>query len=250
MKVIILAAGKGERLLPLTRNTPKSLLELGNGMTVLENQLDVIGSSGIKHVVIVTGYKSEQIEAKVKDFSNFHISIVYNPFFDVSNNLVSAWMARGEMKEDFIIVNGDVIYNSNITNALLKNNNDICVVISKKNSYDQEDMKVITDETFIHRMGKDIPVEESNGESIGMIKFQRKGKAIIAEVLDSAVKNKAYLTAFFPAALQLIIDKGFPVHYMVSSSEDSAEIDFHPDLNEVKSSLDKYCRKIDNWKKT
>jgi len=66
MKVIILAAGKGERLLPLTRNTPKSLLELGNGMTILENQLAAIKSSGIDQVVIVTGYKPSRLKPKLK----------------------------------------------------------------------------------------------------------------------------------------------------------------------------------------
>ena len=93
MKILILAAGTGSRLLPLTRNTPKSLIDLGNGMTLLETQLEAIRPTGVAKVVIVTGYRSEQIEAKIRHHEGFDFQIVYNPFFDVSNNLVSAWMA-------------------------------------------------------------------------------------------------------------------------------------------------------------
>ena len=109
MKAIILAAGKGERLWPLTRNMPKSLLEIGNGITMLENQILCLSESGIKEVFIVVGYRAEQIEAKIKHLIEFNCEIktIYNPFFDISNNLHSLWFAKEVMFEDFIIINGD-----------------------------------------------------------------------------------------------------------------------------------------------
>ena len=72
MKIIILAAGKGERLYPLTKNTPKPLIDLGNGETLLETQLRSLSESKvIDEVVIVIGYLYEQIESKLKfSFSN------------------------------------------------------------------------------------------------------------------------------------------------------------------------------------
>ena len=87
MKAIILAAGKGERLMPLTSDTPKSLLELENGTTLLESQLITINKTVIDKVVIVTGNLTEKIESKVQRYSkeyNIDIQIVYNPFFDIS----------------------------------------------------------------------------------------------------------------------------------------------------------------------
>ena len=66
MKVLILVAGTGSRLWPLTRNTPKSLLDLGRGLTLLETQLDAIKPSGVTDIVLLTGYRSAQIEAKIQ----------------------------------------------------------------------------------------------------------------------------------------------------------------------------------------
>ena len=107
MKAIILAAGKGERLMPLTSDTPKSLLELENGTTLLESQLININKTGITKVVIVTGYLTEKIESKVELYRekyNIDIQIIYNPFYDISNNLLSLWQAKHEMESDFIII--------------------------------------------------------------------------------------------------------------------------------------------------
>ena len=66
MKMIILAAGRGERLMPLTQNTPKPLIDMGNGNTLLEEQMISINESGaIDEIVLVIGYLGEQIEAKI-----------------------------------------------------------------------------------------------------------------------------------------------------------------------------------------
>ena len=84
MKIIILAAGKGTRAFPLTKNTPKPLLDIGNGVTLLERQLDNIKKSKvIDEVVLVIGYLAEQIEAKIKMHleSGLKITTAYNPFY-------------------------------------------------------------------------------------------------------------------------------------------------------------------------
>ena len=148
MKAIILAAGKGERLMPLTSDTPKSLSELENGTTLLESQLININKTGISKVVIVTGYLTEKIESKVELYSekyNIDIQIIYNPFFDISNNLLSLWQAKHEMEIDFIIINGDDIFKDSVLLGLLEHDNNemITMVIDRKKKYDHDDMKLI-----------------------------------------------------------------------------------------------------------
>jgi choline kinase len=246
MRIIILAAGKGERLFPLTKNTPKSLLEVGGGKTVLESQLDHIAQVGIRDVTIVTGYKTEQIEAKVIGVEGMEITICYNPFFSTSNNLISAWLAIRETFEDFVLVNGDDVFKPDVLQRLLDSNNDITMVIDRKDKYDLDDMKVITKENLVLKVSKEIPLEEANGESIGMIKFKGKGNMIIHDVLEQMVRKEESKQLFYLAALQRIMDKGFSVHYNECSREDWAEIDFHSDLSFIREHISKYAEDIVN----
>ncbi|MBN1164914.1 MAG: phosphocholine cytidylyltransferase family protein [Candidatus Krumholzibacteriota bacterium] len=244
MRVIILAAGKGERLYPMTKNSPKSLLEIGSGRTVLESQLDHIAQAGIRDVTIVTGYKTEQIEAKVLDYRDLDITICYNPFFATSNNLISAWLAIRETHENFVLVNGDDVFKTRVLSGLLDTDDDITMVIDRKANYDQDDMKVVTSGDRVFRVSKDIPLDETNGESIGMILFQGKGRSIIRDTLEGMVRREENQKIFYLAALQEIMERGFPVHYHECSRDDWAEIDFHSDLSFIRQHINKYAADI------
>ncbi len=231
MRAIIIAAGKGTRLYPLTKNTPKSLLEIGNGLTLLESQLYSLKENNIKDVTIIVGYRAEQIEAKIKKYENdFNINTVYNPFFATSNNLISVWFARHFMQEDFITINGDDIFNPSIIQNLLKSKANITMVIDEKKSYDDDDMKITHSEGLVHKVSKQIPFEEANGESVGIIKFSGYGPKIYVDILDEMVRKEENKNVFYLRAIQEIIKKGYPVNYSKCSPGDWAELDFHPDL--------------------
>ena len=146
MRLFILTAGTGNRLWPLTQNTPKSLIDFGDGTTILERQINsAIKADNIDEVYIITGYKSEQIEAKVKDLkSKIPIKIIFNPVYDITNNLVSLWVAHYKMlNDDFIITNGDNIYiNDAFGKIQTERDSIIQITIDHKNEYDSDDMKV------------------------------------------------------------------------------------------------------------
>ncbi len=238
MKVLILVAGTGSRLLPLTRNTPKSLLDLGRGLTLLETQLDAIRPSGVTDIVLLTGYRSAQIEAKIQYYEDFNFQIVYNPFFEVSNNLISAWMAMPHIDDDFVLVNGDDIYRSEVFENLLAADGDVVMVVSRKESYDEDDMKVHISGDRVYKVSKRLMADEANGESIGMIKFQGQGRRWFADELNRMVRIKENLNVYYLSAIQAVMDAGLPVNYVTCAPGDWAEIDFHPDLVALKASLD------------
>ena len=242
MKAIILAAGKGERLMPLTSDTPKSLLELENGTTLLESQLITINKTAIDKVVIVTGYLTEKIESKVQRYSkkyNIDIQIIYNPFFDISNNLLSLWQARHEMESDFIIINGDDIFNDSVLLGLLEHDKNelITMVIDRKETYDEDDMKLIVENGRILEVSKKIPLNEANGESIGMIRVTGEAKGIMVDTMERMVRNKKNMQVFYLAMIQELINQGIVVGYHEISSKDWAEIDFHPDLEDIRKKI-------------
>ena len=245
MKVLILVAGTGSRLWPLTRNTPKSLLELGHGLTLLETQLEAIKPSGVTDVVLLTGYRSSQIEAKVQYYEDFRFQIVYNPFYDVSNNLVSAWMAMPHIDGDFVLVNGDDVYRREVFEGLLAADGEVVMVVSRKDAYDEDDMKVQISGDRVYKVSKELTEEEANGESIGMIKFQGKGRHWFADELNRMVRVKQNLDVYYLRALQALMDAGLPVNYTNCAPDDWAEIDFHPDLVTLKSTLESKIELLD-----
>jgi choline kinase len=237
MKILILAAGTGSRLGQLTRNTPKSLLDLGHGLTLLETQLDALQASGISEIVLVTGYRSAQIEAKIQIYDDFNFQIVFNPFFEISNNLVSAWMAMPYIDDEFIVINGDDVFRPEVIERLLSTEGDAVMVVSKKDSYDEDDMKVHINGTSVRNVSKELSPKESNGESIGMIKFSKRGRDWFFRELDRCVRDKEALNWYYLRALQNMMDAGLPITYSICTPNEWAEIDFHPDLVTLKERL-------------
>ena len=107
MRVIILAAGQGKRLLPLTAEVPKALLDI-HGRTLIARQIDAFAACGLKDFVVVTGYGTSRMEealAELAKAKGIAIRTVYNPFYAVADNLASCWMARHEMAGDFLLLN-------------------------------------------------------------------------------------------------------------------------------------------------
>lgn len=240
MRAIIIAAGKGTRLYPLTKNTPKSLLEIGNGMTLLESQLHSLKENNIKDICIIVGYRAEQIEAKIHNYKDdFNITTIYNPFYDCSNNLISVWMARQFMDQDFISINGDDIFKPSIIENLLKSKSNITMVINEKPEYDDDDMKVIKHDNLVCQVAKTIPSDQANAESVGIIKFSGMGPTIYKNILEEMVRKEDNKNAFYLKAIQEIINKGYPVNYSLCDKDDWGELDFHPDLIMIKEYLKK-----------
>ncbi len=108
MKAIILAAGRGKRLYPYTKYIPKCLLDIG-GVTILEHQINSIRDCGIDEVVIVIGFGFEKVENFLRTYDGLGLKIrtLYNPFYQTTNSLISLWIARGEMDQDIVVMNGD-----------------------------------------------------------------------------------------------------------------------------------------------
>ena len=157
----------------LTANKPKCLIEVDGSITVLESQLRVLESCGCrKSSSIVAGYFIDQVESTVDSLDlNIELNIIHNPFYNTSNNIISLWLATNLIKGPCISINGDNIFKPEVINSLLDANGEIVMTTDIKDEYDSDDMLVRVEDGLVKEVGKDLNIETSNGESLGIIKY-------------------------------------------------------------------------------
>ena len=238
MKSIILAAGKGSRLMPLTKNIPKCLVEI-NGKSIIEHQLNVLNNFNLDEINLVTGYKSNKL-------NYLQCNKIFNPKFDYTNMLYSLYCASEILDDEILISYGDSIYDTEIIRKTVDYKSDICLASDMnwknywksryKNPLDDLETFVKDSEDKIVSLGsKPSSYSEINGQYIGLIKLSSKGAVIFRNKLNEYKLNgtvnsipfeKAYITDFIQ---QLIFDKVKII--AVSISTDYVEIDTIDDLN-------------------
>ena len=110
-RAIIMAAGKGTRMRPVTLHTPKPLVKV-NGKRMIDSVIEALHKNGISEIYIVVGYLKDQFEILPKEYEN--VKLIENPFYDTCNNISSLYVARDYI-ENAIILDGDqIIYNEKI----------------------------------------------------------------------------------------------------------------------------------------
>src|SRR5690349_11210899 len=170
VKAIILSAGQGRRLLPLTENTPKCLLPV-LGKPIIEWQIDALLANGIGEITVVTGFQSQLVETLLEQrYANRgQIKVLFNPFFQVADNLASCWIARSAMESDFVLLNGDTVIEQALLGKVLSSEPaPITLSVDRKPVYDSDDMKVqLADAEWVRHVSKTIAPEQIDAESIG-----------------------------------------------------------------------------------
>lgn len=208
MKAIILSAGQGKRLLPLTARLPKCLLEV-KGKSLLEWQVSVLQSCGINTITVVTGYGADEVVALLRRNSSLHsVQTLYNPDYPISDNLVSCWKVREQMQDDFVLLNGDNLFEAAVLKKLLATpETPITVTINHKDRYDADDMKVSLAGTQLTKIGKTLSAGETHGESIGMILFRGIGPKVFTEALAHAISQPQAAHRWYLSVIDAIAQK-------------------------------------------
>lgn len=189
---IILAAGQGSRLRPLTDHIPKCMVKVGD-KPILLRQLDTLQAAGIEDIVVVAGYKKEKI-------SDNRITVVENERFDSTNMIYSLFCAEEYLNGNVLICYGDIIYSKSVLNQILQDERDI-VIASDKSwlPYWQSrcDDPLSDAESFVKNtngkvksLGKKASdINEVEGQFIGLIKLSAAGleqfKKVYKECLSS-----------------------------------------------------------------
>lgn len=236
MKALILSAGQGRRLLPLTKDRPKALLTIA-GKTILERQLDVLLAAGIDEVIIITGFSAHMIDQLIsKNYSTYPgIKCIYNPFYDITDNLVSCWISREEMNGDFLLINGDTVFEPGLLSVVLNSDpSQVVVCTDVKDMYDDDDMKVQTDGVRVLNISKTVHRDKIDAESIGLLYFRNEGVARFRRAVEEALRDPQSLRRWFLSVIDELADEEV-VNICPISGYKWCEIDYTEDLDKAVS---------------
>lgn len=192
LKAIILAAGEGKRLEPLTNNIPKCMVKLF-GRSLLDWQIITMKNCNIDDIVIVTGYRSNFI--KIPNIRHYK-----NENYKNTNMVETLFCAKKELNDSVIISYGDIIFEKKVLQALLDSKEDISVIIDENwepywekrfnNPLDNAESLIVDENFFIKDIGQKVKSKnEICGQYIGLLKFQGNSLKIIKQFYEDSKKK-------------------------------------------------------------
>lgn len=247
MKGIILAAGEGRRLKPFTDDNPKCLIQL-EAKSVLGWQIETMQACGIRDIVVIKGYRADQISRK-------DVRYCVNPEYDTTNMVMTLWCAEKELAGEVVVSYGDIVYNKEVLQKLLESPHDISVVVDldwerywklrfsdplkDAEAFDMDERGRIK---IIGQKAKTL--QDVKAGYIGLIKFTHKGIDIFKKSFLNAKKvsengqkawgsARAFEKAYMTDMLQGLIDEGNQL-YAVGIHGGWLEIDSSHDFDLAK----------------
>jgi choline kinase len=211
LQVVILSAGQGKRLLPMTEVLPKCLLRIA-GRPVLEWQLRALAANGITQVTVVTGFGAEAVEDALLRMGPLAAGVRtrFNPFYAVADNIGSCFMVRDLLQAgDLLLLNGDTLFEPAVLRRVLRAPEaPITVTIDRKPAYDADDMKVSLVGTRLRAIGKTLAPGQTDGESIGMLLFRGEGGTMFAAGLEAMLRQPDGLRRWYLSVIDALAQTG------------------------------------------
>ncbi len=235
MEAIILAAGVGRRLYPLTKDRPKCMLEIG-GEPLLSQIIENIKGAGIGKILVVTGHRAEAVGDLLNTFPDGNISILYNSHYTEMNNCYSLWLALQEVADDCLIYNSDLFCGPTLVRRIVEASPRDVLLIDEGKALGKEEMKVrLNEDQQISQISKEIPPSQANGEYIGIAKFSRQGAEKLKGRLDHLIKE-GKVDQFYEAGIDLLA-QNYPLYGVRFRGEPWVEIDDFADLEKARGQI-------------
>lgn len=217
MRYIILAAGRGTRLHPFTKNLPKCMLNLGFNETIAQRMIRVIRKyDSLADITVVTGFRRREIEEVITG-----CEFISNPFYEVTNSIASLWFARHLLVDNVTIINGDIVCSEKLMQKVAVHQGKAVVFVD--GSIKSGDYNVQVSDGHVIVMSKQL--NSYYGEYAGICKLDSEaGKALkqeICRLVDEGNYNEWYENAL----VQMILNYDFPLEYCDISDYEWAEVD-------------------------
>jgi choline kinase len=218
MKMIILAAGEGTRLRPLTNDKPKCMVKYQD-KPIIDYILDVAKECEIENIAIVNGYKKEVLEEYL---SEEKLIFYTNKEFDSTNMVSTLFCAKDFMDDDIIVSYADIVYKKEVLEKLIESKEDFSVVVDRRwrelwsqrmeNPLDDAETLKIKEGCIVELGKKPISYSEIEGQYIGLIKISKNIIMSVLSYYDNLDKSQQYdgkdfKSMYMTSFIQIMIDE-------------------------------------------
>lgn len=227
MTYIILVAGQGKNLQPLTLSHPKTLYKLDGKTTVLQRLVRSIRKHDNEaEIVVVVGFMYKHIQKELEDDN---VIFVHNPFYAVTSSMGSLWFAKAYLqRENVTIINGDIVMSDKLMDDVICAHTDVPYVLLDSNQTDGNKYNVQVQEDKVCVMSKNLT--EFVGNYASVTKLDAVSSRFVLEQLDQMVNEGMYNLFFEDALIQMVFDKNFELYYKDIKDYQWTEVDNVDDL--------------------
>lgn len=227
MTYIILAAGKGNNLQPLTLKYAKTSYKLDEETTVLQRMVRSIRNADKNaEIVVVVGYKAEEIR---KELDGESVVFVMNPFYEVTNSISSVWFARDYLeRENVTIVHGDAVFSDEIVRTYLTVPTDYPYVLVDSSYIRLGAYNTVTQKDQVLVMSKKL--EHFTAKYCCMTKLDPVSSRLLKQEVDSMINSNMYDQYFEDSLVQMIMFHDFQLFCKDIAGKKWAEVDTVDDL--------------------
>lgn len=222
MTYIILAAGKGSNLQPLTLKYPKTSYRLDENTTVLQRMVRSIrGTDKKAEIVVVIGYKADDVKRELQDEN---VIFVMNPFYEVTNSISSLWFSRDYLeRENVAIVHGDVVFSDEIVQSFLVRPTDTPYVLVDSSCVQSGEYNAVIRNGQVLVMSKRL--ENSSARYCCMTKLDPVSARLVKEEINSMINANMYDQFFEDSLVQMIMFRDFQLFSCDIAGQAWTEVD-------------------------
>ncbi|WP_101295267.1 HAD-IIA family hydrolase [Halegenticoccus soli] len=211
-QAVVLAAGIGSRLKPLTLRKPKCCVTV-DSTPILAHQLRAYAEAGISEVHVVSGYLSDHTarlcERVAAEYEGFSVSVIENEVYANTDNLYSLSLAREAVDgEPFVLSNGDVVFDPGVPERLLAADGDSAIACDTS-TYSDEAMKITVDEAGrVSHISKGVPREEAHASSIDVYRFSASFSAALFDQVEHLIDRDREYCGWSEIAIDRVLRTG------------------------------------------
>ena len=227
-RAVVLAAGIGSRLHPLTKDSPKALVRVGEE-SILGRAVRLLATQGVTELIVATGFREDAIREALQDCP-VKVSYFRNDAYDSTQNSVSLQLCAPALRgHSFFKLDGDVLFMPSVLERLAADPSDLAVAVDCGRLLDAEAMKVRADGSKILSFGKEIALEESRGESIGIELVGAEMSPRLFDCMGASI-DAGDTGQYYEAYYSQLVNQGLQAGLVDVSDLPWTEIDDHDDL--------------------